>query len=59
MPNMTIHQSNLARALITAIAAQAKQEKEAGYTMRSAYLAGLLDTLAHIQANGQLTILPS
>ncbi len=56
---MKVHQSNLARALATAIAAQAKLEKTAGYTLPSAYLGGLMETLAHIQAGGQITILPS
>lgn len=56
---MNVHRSNLERALATAIAAQAKLEKEAGYTMLSAYLGGLMETLAHIQRGGQLTILPS
>lgn len=56
---MVVHASNLMFALRVAINDQRRAEKEHGFTNDSALVAGLEDLYKHVQAGGQITILPS
>ena len=59
MNTMNVHQSNLISALRLAIQDREKVEKAAGYTFDSGFTGGLKEVLKHVEAGGQLNILPS
>ena len=56
---MEVQAPNLLFALRVAINDQRKHEREHGFTRDSALVGGLEDLYKHVQAGGQITIMPS